>query len=236
MCIPWWKRFLSYIAPMPITSIKTKINPQLKLRMANGRLQLSTPKAIYSYDELYDNYYKLFRVTDLRNTPIRQVLLLGFGMGSIPYMLERSFKKLYQYTAVELDEGIIQLARKYAIPRLKSNIHLVEGDATEFVKQLSQVYEMICVDIFVDDIIPPTAESIAFLEAMKPYISKEGSIFYNRLYRSDEDKAESKQYFRTVFLNVFPDAQAIDVEGNLILVSNPLILKPGAQDMVLFEY
>ena len=119
---PTWKRWLSYIREIPIETSESEHNPFLNIVLRNGQYQLCTANAIYSYGDLYDNFSKAFKQIDLDKLPIKNVLILGFGLGSIPLMLEKMFHKKYYYTAVEIDPEVLRLANTYVLPELKSGI------------------------------------------------------------------------------------------------------------------
>ena len=96
--VPIWKRYLSYITEMHIESASSDINPHLYVSMQKGKLQLSTQNAIYSYGENYHNFAKTFAQLDLSSIQNGEVLILGFGLGSIPLILEKSYGLQAQYT------------------------------------------------------------------------------------------------------------------------------------------
>ncbi|NJK83808.1 MAG: hypothetical protein HC912_08335, partial [Saprospiraceae bacterium] len=151
--IPQWKYWLSHFMELHIESAPSEVNPHLYVSLKKGRLQLSAAKAVYSFEDLYTNFGKAFEQIQLNNTN-QQVLILGFGLGSIPLILEQKLGKSYTYTAVELDESVLYLANKYALPHLESPIQLICADALSFVMQCETQFDLICMDIFLDDLIP----------------------------------------------------------------------------------
>ena len=90
---PLWKRILSYEYEVHIESATSIYNDELNVLLVKGQYQLVTPEAIYSYGNRYDNFFKAFEQIDLNKEAIESVLLLGLGLGSIPFMLENYFKK-----------------------------------------------------------------------------------------------------------------------------------------------
>ena len=139
---------MSYFFEFHIESAPSEINPHLYVSLSRGRYQLSTANAIYSFEDLYDNFFDAFKQIDLDKYPIKNVLVLGLGLGSIPLMLEKNFGKKYNYTAVEIDESVIYLSSKYALPQLKSNIQMICADAFAFVMQTEQKFDLICIHFY----------------------------------------------------------------------------------------
>jgi len=221
---PKWKLALSFLKEVVIERTTSIYNDDLTVSLVKGEYQLTTNEAIYSYGLRYDNYFTAFKSIDLSKVG-DSVLLLGLGLGSIPYMLERSFGKDYNYTAVEIDEEIIYLASKYVLDDLNSEIYTVHTDAINFVSQSEDRFDLIAMDIFVSDYIPEVFETIDFLTQLKGTLSDHGILLFNRLYYYDKDKKKTEAYYHNVFLKVFPNGSKIDINGNWILISDQSYLK-----------
>lgn len=217
--VPKWKQLLSYVYEFDIESVGSAVNEVLHISYSRGRYQLSTENAIYSFGDLYTNFYYAFDRLDLEKLAINNVLILGFGLGSIPLMLEQNFKQNYNYTGVEIDEEVIYLANKYVTSELESAIEMVCTDALMFLEINEEKYDMICVDLFLDDIIPEQFEQQDFLINVKNRLSENGVLLYNRLALTSQDQLESETFFEMEFLPVFPNGRYLDVDGNWILLN-----------------
>lgn len=220
-----WKKWLSYFFEFHIESASSEYNPHLYVSLNRGRYQLCTANAVYSFEDLYDNFFKAFQRIDLEALPGKRVLLLGLGLGSIPQMLEKHFSQVFQYTAVEVDEAVLYLANKYVLSELSSNIEMICTDATAFVAQSQETFDLICMDIFLDDVVPSNFETSAFLEQLQSLLQPKGVLFYNRLSLTEKDVSKTKAFFEKTFLSVFPNGTYLDVQSNWILVNNRRWLK-----------
>lgn len=216
---PLWKHLLSYIKDVHIESASSEYNEELNVLLVKGEYQLVTPEAIYSYGHRYDNYFNAFKKADLEKENIDEVLLLGLGLGSIPLMLEKHFNKDYRYTAVEIDVDIIQLASKYVLNHLDSEITTICADALNFVKIDPNQYDLVAMDVFISDYIPEEFESTEFLLDLKEKIAPGGLLMFNRLYYFERDKIKTKKYFETTFKSVFPEGRYLNINGNWILLN-----------------
>lgn len=215
-----FKKYWSFISPVHLESIQGLDNQTLSVYLSNSRYQLSTENAIYSYDDLYDNFSLAFEKVDWNQLPERShVLILGLGLGSIPYMLEKKFNKKFSYTAVEYDESVIFLASKYSLPRIKSSMQIICRDAASHIMEDEDEYDIICIDVFIDDVIPDSISEREFLLNIKCLLSKSGIVIFNRLNRKNDEKNLMKEYIDQVFSVVFPDYGSIQVEGNCMLFS-----------------
>lgn len=216
---PFWKKILSYVYEFHMESVASDINDSLHVSYSRGRYQLSTQNAIYSFGDLYSNYYRAFEKIDLEKHQINNVLILGFGLGSIPLILENNFEKNYKYVGVEIDEIVIYLADKYVTKELKSSIDMIRTNALTFVELCQEKFDLICVDLFLDDVIPDDFQQQEFLQSVKNILSKNGIVLYNRLAQTKKDKVASTTFFREQFLPVFPKGHYIDVDGNWMFTS-----------------
>lgn len=223
--IPIWKKWLSYIAEIHLESASSEYNPYLYVSLQKGRYQLSTKGAVYSYADLYDNFLKAFHKIDLNQLPGNEVLILGLGLGSIPFMLEKIFFQNYYYTAVEIDETVVDLANRYTLCSLRSNVEVIVADAYAFVMQTEQRFDLICMDVFIDDKIPSPFEALDFLEALRDTLTPGGILLYNRLTSRTLDKEKSNNFYKREFLQVFPNGRKLDVQGNWILLNDKGILR-----------
>ena len=137
-------------------------------------------------------------------------------------MLEKVFHKNYYYTTVEIDENVCYLAQKYALSDLQSPIQVITADAYAFVMQCQEKFDLICMDIFLDDLVPKQFESLEFLEALKSLLEQDGVLLFNRLALSDKDILRTKTFFKNNFKTVFPNGKYWDVKGNWMLLNKQL--------------
>lgn len=215
---PLFKRLLSYLFDQHIESVSSDINPELYLLLVKGRYQLVTDKVIYSFEDKYDNFFDVFRYFDFNKRT--SCLILGFGLGSIPTMLEKSYKADLAYTGIEIDEEIVYLASKYVLDELQSPVDLIQADAGVFVEICEEQYDLICVDLFINDEIPEEFKTADFMDSCKQLLTANGVLVFNSLYLTKNDRQASRSFYNDVFKNEFPMAKAYHCGNNLMLVSS----------------
>lgn len=203
---------------MTVEDASSEQNPELSVVLDKGRFQLLSGDAIYSWDDLYRNFDCAFETLQLKQYPYQDVLLLGLGLGSVPFLLEKKYKCAYYYTAVEWDETVADLAERYTLSRLTSPVETVIADAEVFIDVCEADYDLIIVDIFEDDLTPPQFETKEFLIACDRLLRPGGILLFNRLYSSIANKTFTTRFFERKFKTVFPNASYIDTKGNWILV------------------
>ncbi|MDX1910942.1 MAG: fused MFS/spermidine synthase [Saprospiraceae bacterium] len=216
--IPVWKKWLSHLTPLTLETYATEQNPELSVVLSRGRVQLLSGEAIYSWDDLYRNFHVAFDQLKIGNRKIEDVLLLGLGLGSVPFMLEKTFHQKYHYTAVEWDETVAALAAKYTLSRLESPVEIVTADAEIFMQVTEENFDLVIADIFEDEITPPQFETEAFLQLCAERLRPGGLMLFNRLHGDDQSiRIVTERFFERNFKNVFPEAWAIDTGGNWII-------------------
>lgn len=216
--IPQWKRWLSYVSEVKLEETYSDYNEYLCVSLQEGRIQLSTADAIYSFADKYDNFRHAFERMKLPEKA--DVLLLGFGLGSIPYMLEKKFGKQYTYTGVEIDGEVIRLASKYVLPDLSADITLIEADARIFLMQDTTRYDIIAMDIFVGTKVPEDLKTTAYLQLLEESLREGGILIFNLLASQSDDKKQALEYFDKVFKPIFPQGGYMNTGGNLLLINN----------------
>lgn len=218
MKIQRWKKLLSHVVPITLEETGSEQNPELTVTLDRGRVQLLSGDAIYSWDDLYKNFLVAFDRLAVDERAVEDVLVLGLGLGSVPYILEKVFRRNYRYTAVEWDETVAGLAAKYTLSRLSSPIDIVIADAEVFVQVTEEQYDMVVVDIFEDDLTPPQFETEDFLLDCDELLRPGGLLLFNRLHGgSAAIRTLTERFFERDFKAVFPNAWAIDTAGNWIL-------------------
>jgi len=207
------QKILSYFTEVTLETRSSPTNEILKVSLIKNTLQLCSKNAIYSYAEKYDNFYNVFESIPDKLNSVESVLVLGLGLGSIPYMLEEKMGYEFDYTFVEIDEEVVDLANEYTLQYLESMQQTFCTDALIFIQQFSQKHDMICVDIFLDDIIPDDFKQKEFLQLLKRRLNKKGFVLYNFLTVSNKD-IDNAQKFKEIFESVFLKNKVIDVGGN----------------------
>lgn len=218
MRIPAWKRWLSWLAELHLESAPSALNPHLYVSLRRGRLQLCSANAVYSWEDLYDNFDKAFQRLPLDTLPIREVLLLGVGLGSIPQLLEGKYCRQYRYTGVEADENVLYLASRYTLPQLQSPLELHCTDALAFMQVCQDAFDLICMDVFVDDQVPDPFLLPDFLELLRARLNAGGILLYNRLGATAQDRWQAQTWYDEVFRKVFTQSECWDLGGNFMLV------------------
>ncbi|MGB1243494.1 MAG: spermidine synthase [Chitinophagales bacterium] len=217
--IPLFRRWLSYIWEQEIQTTSSPFNPYLQVTMSRGRFRLNTENATYSFEDLYDNYFKSFKKYQLKNRQLQNVLVLGLGLGSVPVMLANQFRQEQaRFLGVDIDEVVIELCRQYIPPKLSKRLTTFCEDAYNFVEKDDMKYDLIAVDVFLDDLTPMKFRSIEFLQNIKKLMRPSSLLFYNTMTVSNNSYLQSYQFFEDRFLPIFPEAEVFQMQSNRMLI------------------
>jgi len=169
-------------------------------------------------DDLPMPYSRTMSIAAIFPIDIKRVLVLGLGGGSIPVYLQR-FLPDATIDAVELDPGVIDVARKYFGLRETGKFHLIPGDARMFLNRQPEPYDLIFVDTFTGSYIPFHLMTKEFYQLVRNRLSPHGVAAFNFL--PSKDVFESN--VRTVSLvfehiDIFNSGARDDWESNVIVL------------------
>ncbi len=212
------KRLLSYFFDFPIESRSSEINKTLSVVLSRGSYRLDAENATYSFENKYRSFLTAFEKTNLNDKKLEHVLILGLGLGSIPFMLENHFQtQCKSFTTVEIDQVVIDLAKKYLPKAIVDKTDFICEDAFVYKNPSNKKFDLIAFDVFIDDVTDEKFRSVNYLKTLKSQLSKNGVLYYNLMSDSANLEKTAIRFFNDVFLTVFPQATKIDTDGNFVL-------------------
>lgn len=210
------KKLLSYLFEIKIEEVPSEVSSKLVVSLINGKYCLSTKGAVYSFEDHYSSFKIAFEKLQVAQKNVRNSLVLGYGLGSIPLLLNKRHSLYPRFTAVELDKEVIRLAGTYGY--LPVTVAMVQDDAYHYVLNSMQKFDLINADLYVDDTTPAPFEKEEFLIALKELLLPGGLLLYSRFYYDAHHRALSDAFKKNVFDKTFPGAFAMETKGNLMLV------------------
>ena len=100
------KKALSYLWPITIYQCSSSHNPVLEVAYWRGRHILNARNANYSFGGLHKVFVNAFRHIKLNTEAMNNVLVLGFGSGSVAGILTDDYNFKGLITGVEMDEKV----------------------------------------------------------------------------------------------------------------------------------
>lgn len=163
------------------------------------------------------------------------MLILGMGAGSGVTLLKEKYMPHCFITAVEKDEVVVELAKKYFSIKKYSSLKIIIADAFNYVDLTPETYDMVIVDLCVDTNVPEMFASKEFLANLKRISKVNCCILYNKMTERHIHKREFVDLCLN-FEHVFPGALAhkfyICEPENSLLCYNNLPLSTGVNGLL----
>lgn len=172
------QKILSYFFPLT-RKIKSEFNGDLELTMSNGRKVLDSLNANYSYGAL--QRVLKFALGQLDLARVENVLLLGLGGGSAVATLRLDFNFKGCITAVDIDPVVIRIAREEFGIIESAQLQVVCADALLFVKAHSAQYDLVIIDLFIDNQVPGKVLAAEFWQHVGARLQPGGHLIFNTI-------------------------------------------------------
>lgn len=170
------KRLLSYVWPIT-RKVESKINGVLEVTWVNGQKVLDARNANYSYGTLQHILEIGLSKVDLQR--VDSILLLGLGGGSIVASLLDKYNFGGKIVGVEIDEVVIEIAEREFQIRNTEQLEIVHSDAMDYVLQSKCQFQLVIVDLFIDNAVPEQFYSKTFCDGVRRIISESGYLIFN---------------------------------------------------------
>jgi spermidine synthase len=172
-------KIISYLVPITLKTYRSSISGELLIVAENGKKVLNTRQVNYSFNSLHRIFKAAFKKTGLPLSNDSKVLMLGLGAGSIAHIIRNEYQSKASITAIEIDPVVIEIAKtEFGIEQLQP-IYIVQGDAIEYVLNLTSNFDIICVDLFVQDRVPQKFLHAEFIDQLITSLNPGGKIYFN---------------------------------------------------------
>lgn len=170
----------SYFLPVKLKEYASQNSGTVEINLVNGQKVLDTRTSNYSYGSLQKILHTGLIAAGFDKN-VRNVLVLGMGGGSVVPTIREKFQSDAFITLVEIDEKIIEIARnEFNIERF-GKLEIVHADALDFVAKNSVFYDVIIVDLFIENIIPEVFTQSDFLKNIAQKLNPRGKLIYNTM-------------------------------------------------------
>ena len=200
-----WEIIRSYLSGVILEKSSSKINPYLEVSLVNNKPRLNAGKVNYSFGSLHRIFQKAFQHLSIRTSDIRDVLILGFGAGSIASILVDEYHMACRITGVEADAEVIRLTEKYFAPEHYPDLEIIREDACNFVGHHDRTYDLVVIDVYDDFKVPACCETKGFIGNVHGLLKTEGMVLFNKMIfnKSDEQRtAKLVNHFEEEFSHV----------------------------------
>jgi spermidine synthase len=215
------KKLISWLWPVAIEVRESDINPYLEVIMDRGRLMLNSEMENYSYGSAKTYYRKILKKISLKRDKIRDVLILGFGVGSIASILKEEIKLDCNIKGVEIDKIVLELGKKYFDIDRFANTEVFLQDAYDFVVKENNKYDLIITDVTLNLKTPDKFETHSFFSQIKKLMKDHTVFILNHQVFSRETK-DKVQVLESIMKGSFENVQVLSLmsSGRVVIVHN----------------
>lgn len=195
------QKLLALCYPVKLYSHASLTNPVLDLYYYRGQYQLATTDALYSDGTRYRPLVAAFRALKKDFRRIRNVLVLGTGLGSAAHV---AAKMGYRpaFTFVDIDAEVLAWASELLPQKLRPGTRFAWADAAAFLETDTGTYDLIVVDVFIGREVPAFITAKPFLDACKAHLDTGGRLVVNYMATQGEDAGIFKEKIEGVFGSV----------------------------------
>lgn len=205
---------LSNFFPVKIIDSSSSENPVLQLYLYKGQWQLATQDALYSDGTRYRPMLWAFKKIENKLPDVKKAMVLGAGLGSAAQILNKmDFHP--EIRLVDIDEKVLEWAKELMPSNEKINVQYIHADAFQYIKNTTQKYDLIILDLFKGRVMPDFLNNENFLNDCKTKIASKGVFILNYMISSNKNWEE----FQRIFIEIFPDFQVIKIGINRVLIA-----------------
>ncbi|MBI3518639.1 MAG: hypothetical protein HY062_04680 [Bacteroidetes bacterium] len=219
------KNIVSFMFPVIVEHCHGKVTDYLEVVQSNGQYVLNSQNANYSFGGVHVIFDKLFKKININQYTFNNVLILGMGAGNIIKLLQEKYHVYCPITAVEKDEVVIDLAKKYFDIGKYKSLNIIHADAFEYACSTTHKYDLIISDLFIEWDVPEIFASNDYLLNLKRISTSNACIIYNKMTELPVHKKELLS-LSDHFEKVFPGSEIhtlyVNESQNSILYHNTL--------------
>lgn len=152
--------------------------------------------------------FHAFRLETFRE--ITSILVLGIGGGTVIELLAVRYPQA-KITAVDIDQTIIDIAKRYFHMDQISKLQILRNDANTFVKGRKH-YDLIVIDLFIGRKIPAFVGQKTFFQRLKRILAPGGRLVLNYLREREYQKKSDGLFLKLDAM--FPDVRDYPIANN----------------------
>lgn len=135
----------------------------------------------YSFGSLHYVFRKAIGHRKRTISQAKSILILGFGAGSIAKILRNELCLNCEITGVDFEPKMLDIAKKHSGIRDFDTLKLYASDASAFLEQHTFTYDLIFIDLFIEDQMPTFCLEYEFLAQISNALSPNGTVIWNSL-------------------------------------------------------
>jgi len=202
------------------------INGEITIYSLFGSPKMYIGGLLQSGGIVSDIWKKSLKTINNQQLTINNVLILGLGCGTAAKIFSQKWPKA-KIVGVEIDPEVIRLGKKYFGLTQTPNLKIICSDAIKAInnQQLAiSNFDLVIVDLYLGEKIPPKSESLNFLKNLRNLLSKNGIVVFNRIFWNGHKK-EAKLFVQKTE-KVFKEVKLVRTIANLLVICNTIKVQP----------
>ncbi len=209
------KLLRKYASRQVVEQSGSAVNKMLEVVKIGNKFLLNSANTNYSYGGLHRVFQKVFKKIKIQSRPLEDVLILGFGTGSVVSILKEELEITCHIIAVEKDPEVIRLGEKHFNTRRFSGMDLIEADAAEYISGENHTFDLLVVDVYVDFEVPESCEQQEFINNLERCLNPGGMLVFNKLIYNHQARQEAEELQRK-FKSLPGKTRIIKVRENVL--------------------
>jgi 16S rRNA G1207 methylase RsmC len=202
MKIPFYKKAISYFFPFKLKEVNSVKNNLLRVYLFRNQMMLSCADAIYSQGTSYEPFRLPFKKIKKEISSLNSFLLLGTGLGSALQILQEDYHHYPESTLVDIDEEVLALSKEWMNLNVKNNVEWICEDALLFLKESTNKYDLIGVDVFKGTRVPYDIQTEYFINLCAERLSPNGIVIFNFISQNKTDALLLERNMKHKFKNI----------------------------------
>lgn len=173
---------LSFLVPLKISHLHSSVSGKLTAYWYRGRLVVNNGSANYAFGNLHRIFQSVLKSNFEFISQSNRILILGFGAGSIYYILRNDLNFKGLITRVEIDQMMVDLFWVWnteADPLL----NLLTANAADF--EDPTLYQVILIDLFIGLNHAPLLLHPSFVKKLKSFLLPGGKVLINTIFSEE---------------------------------------------------
>jgi spermidine synthase len=207
------KKIASQILPIEIEKGIGYMNIPISLHLYQNNYFVQSPNAIYAHTSNYTSFSTIIKKNEAYIKTAKNALILGWGLGSIGNILSK-YNLNIEKNGVEIDKLMLHWYKSY---NFQSNTTIHNDNIFNFVKNAKECYDIIAIDIYIDNKVPQEIFNTNFLNNINALLTNNGILFLSTFYQNKSEELESIQFCNNTLSKIFAETSYLSTKGNVML-------------------
>lgn len=172
----------------------SRYHKNIRIGYSYGHMTLYTGDISQSGGEYVSMWKKAVNYADKKNHKVMNCLMLGVGGGTAAGVVKSKYPAC-KITGIEIDPQMVKAAKEFFGINKFDGFQLIIDDACRWIHKNLEKYDLIVIDLFINDLNPSCSRTKKFLTTVKKILKQNGSILYNSHYRKENPEEYEKLKF-----------------------------------------